>query len=453
MEPKGFIGRGISCFVIVLLLSSMANGIVSAATIQQLKCVTQPQTIEGNTPPSSIDGSLDILQMIQAVNTSHLREYLEKIEAFGPHITGSATLDALATYLYRTFDSFHLSVQYDPWRYKLRSGKNVEATLPGKNPDGDIVLVTAHYDCVKVSPGVNDDGSGVAVVLAVADIMSQYQFNCTVKFVLFSGEEQGLLGSHEYVQQASRKGERIIGDLNLDGVGYAVTTDDGSKIKHHSNDQSAWMVDMSKTIASTYADEIGLEVVRLPHVTFSDQASFVDQGYDASYFYEYVLSPYYHTNEDTVEHMNMTYLTKICKLTVGTLALMAEVHPSLSNNDLSISITGSVVSFPSQFRVRIENDKPKADTANVTIHITIKNLRTGAYVRMLKDNNNVTCNWTFTKEIRKQWEFDSMPKKYGPQFISFEVTVRGTKDDITLYQTQRTVGFILGWSLFLIPKQ
>jgi len=452
MEQKGFIGRGISCFVIVLLLSNMANGIVSAATIQQSKCVTQPQTIEGNTPPSSVDGSLDILQMIQAVNTSHLREYIETIQAFGPHLTGSKTLDALATYLFRTFRSFNLSVQYDPWRYKLRSGKNIEATLPGTNPDDGIVLISAHYDSVKVSPGANDDGSGDAVVLAVADIMSQYQFNCTVRFVLFSGEEQGLFGSHEYVQQASREGQHIIGDLNLDGVGYAVTTDDGSKIKHHSNDQSSWMVDMSTTIASTYADEIGLEVIRLPHVTFSDQASFVDQGYDASYFYEYVLSPYYHTNEDTLEHMNMTYLTKVCRLTVGTLALMAGVHPRLSNTDLRISITGSAFGFPSQFRVRIENDKPKVDTANVTIHITIKNLRTGAYAHMTKDNNNVTCNWTFTKEVRKQWEFDSMPKKYGPQFVSFEVTVRGIRDDVTLYQTQRTVGLIIGWALFLIPK-
>jgi aminopeptidase YwaD len=451
MKHKGFIGKIISCFVIVFLLSNMANGIVSASTMRPSLFVTQTYADEEIQTPSTADGSPDILQMIQAVNTSHLQGYLEKIQAFGPHPTGSAPCDALATYLYRTLSSFHLTVQYDLWRYKLRSGKNIEATLPGKNHNG-IVLVTAHYDSVTVSPGANDDGSGVAVVLAVADIMSHYQFNSTVKFVLFSGEEQGLLGSHEYVQQASRQGEHIIGDLNLDGVGYAATTDDGSTIKHHSNNQSAWMVDMSTRIATTYADEIGLTVVRLPHVTFSDQDSFVKNGYDASYFYEYVLSPYYHTNEDTVEHMNMTYLTKICRLTVGTLALMAEVHPRLSNTDLKISITGSIRSGPSQFRVKIENKKPKVDTANVTIHITIKNLRTGQFVRMTKDNNNVSCNWTFTEEIRKQWVFESMPRKYSPQFIALEVTIRGTKDDVTLYKTQRTTGVIIGWSLFLFPS-
>jgi hypothetical protein len=390
--------------------------------------------------------------MIQQVNTSQLQSYIQKIQDFGPHKTGTKACTELGRYLYDTLSSFQLSVRYDPWRYKLRSGDNIEATIPGNGYDDTIVIVSAHYDSVSISPGADDDGSGVAIVLAVADIMSKYTFNSTVRFVLFSGEEQGLLGSHKYVQQAYRTGEHIIADLQLDGVGYAVTTDDGSKIKHHSNNQSAWMVDISTGIASLYSDEIGLEVVRLPHVTFSDHESFVKYHYDASYFYQYVLTPYYHTSEDTLEHLNMTYLTKVCKLTVGTLASIAELTPHLSNSDIHISIKGQALTYPCQFVVQVENEAPLVDSANVTINIDMKNLRTGQYVLMTKDNHNITCNWTFTEEIATAWEFKTMGRQYSPQRISLEVTVKGIKDDVTLYATQRTTGVIIGYSIFLIPK-
>ena len=179
--------------------------------------------------------------MIQQVNASILRTYIQKIQEFGPHPTGSKACEAIGKYLYDTLNSFQVSVQYDSWRYKLYSGKNIVASLQGKE-SSNIVVVSAHYDSVSISPGANDDGSGVAVVLAAADIMSHYSFNSTIRFVLFSGEEQGLLGSHEYVQNASRKGEHILGDITLDGVGYAMTSEDGSKIKHHANNQSTgWL--------------------------------------------------------------------------------------------------------------------------------------------------------------------------------------------------------------------
>ena len=389
--------------------------------------------------------------MIQQVNASKLRAFIQKIQDFGPHPTGSKACDEVGSYLYDTLLTLPLDVRYDPWRDKLHSGKNIEATLQGNGHNNGIVLVSAHYDSVTISPGADDDGSGVAVVLAVAEIFSHYEFNSTIRFVLFSGEEQGLLGSHEYVKNAYRNSERIIADLTLDGVGYAVTADDGSKIKHHTNNQSAWMVGISKAIAVQYYNEIGLEVERLPHVTFSDHESFVEYNYDASFFYQYVLTPYYHTSEDTLEHINITYLSKVCKLTVGTLATIAGLDPLLTNSAVGISIKGEALSYPCQFRVRIDNEQSQIDSLNASINIGMKNLRTGKYVLMKKDNQTIDCNWTFTKEITTFWEFKTEWRKYSNQFISFEVTVTGIKDDITLYKTQRTVGVIVGWYIFLRP--
>jgi aminopeptidase YwaD len=443
--------KTVSYFIIICLLSGVINSNVAASTMKQPFFPEQSSPYEGINNSLCVGQSSDILQIIQQVNASILRTYIQKIQEFGPHPTGSDACEAVGEYLYDTLNFFQVSVQYDSWHYKLRSGKNIVASLQGKESD-NIVVVSAHYDSVSVSPGVNDDGSGVAVVLAAADIMSHYDFNNTIRFVLFSGEEQGLLGSHEYVQKAFRKGEHILGDLNLDGVGYAVTSYDGSKIKHHANNQSAWMVDISKAIASQYYDEINLEVIGLPHVTFSDHESFVHYNYDASYFWQYTQSPYYHTPEDTLEHMNITYLTKICKLAMGTLASIAELNPFLSNSDLDVSIKGRVLTYPFQFCVRIENKKSRIDSANVTINIAMKNLRTGQYVLMMMDTQNITCNWTFTTEIKSFWEFKIMGRPSSNQIISFDVIVKGIKDDVTVYTRQQTIGFIAAQSVFLFPK-
>ena len=450
MEHKGSHMKTVSYFIIICLLCGMMQSTSSGSIMTRSFSSEQSNIHEGIHDSVYIDQSSDILQMIQQVNATKLRSYIQKIQEFGPHPTGSRACKAVGDYLYDTLNSFKISIQYDPWNYQLRSGTNIVASLQGKNSN-NIVVVSAHYDSISISPGGNDDGSGVAVVLAAADILSHYSFNCTIRFVLFSGEEQGLLGSHEYVQNASRNNEAIIGDLQLDGVGCAQTTDDGHKIKHHANNESSWMVDISKTIASTYDDEIGLEVIGLPHVTFSDHESFVEYGYAASYFWEYGVTPYYHTSDDTLEHMNMTYLAKVCKLTVGTLASIAELTPHLSNDDLAISIKGGVLAFPSQFRVRIENTKSLIDTANVTINITMKNLRTGQDVVVKIHYENITCNWTFTEELASSWEFITKGRRYSNQFISLEVIVRGIKDDVTLYSSQQRIGVLFANSIFLFP--
>jgi aminopeptidase YwaD len=400
----------------------------------------------------SIRDTDDVLAMISQVNSTRLTTFIQHIQEFGPHPTGSDAIEAMGMYLYNTLGSFQLSVRYDPWRYKLRSGNNIEATLPGTESCDTIIVLSAHYDTISISPGANDDGSGVAVVLAAAEILSQYRFNSTIRFVLFSGEEQGLLGSHEYVQNAVNKGEHILGNLNLDGVGNAMTAEDGMKIKHLSNEHSAWMVDYSSTIAATYHDVIGLEVIRLPHVTFGDHDSFVQQKYDGTDFWQYGLSPYYHTTEDTLEHMNITYLAKVCKLTIGTLASMAKLHPHLSRNDIHISIRGHALSYPSQFSVQIEKTDTHNESANVTINIQMRNRWTNQFVLMNIHSYTLPCNWTSTDEIDSSWEFKSLGGGLSSQFVTVKVIVKGIKDDYPLYCTQQTNGIIAARSVFLLPK-
>jgi len=391
----------------------------------------------------------EVERMMKQINETILRNYVQAIQNFGPHPTGSEACNALANYIYNELKRMKLSVRYDNWSYKGRCGKNIEATLTGRSLPNRTVIVCAHYDSVLVSPGADDDGSGVSAVLAMARAMSEHTFNSTIKFVLFSGEEQGRLGSHEYVRKVHEKGENIAGVITLDGIGYAVSSEDGSRIKNLVSNESSWIYDISMKMNEIYGKYIGLEIIRLPNEPISDHQSFLDYGYDASYFLEYRIDPYYHTSEDKIEYMNMTYLKKVSRLAMATLAFMADSKQGVSNDDLKIKIKGSILSYPAQLTVGIENSKYEEDTANLTIKISMKNLFNGEYV---KGPYNTTCNWTFSKEIRDYWEFRTISRSYGIQFFVLDVIIDGFNDDTGIHKEKKTYGVTFFTLILLIPS-
>ena len=106
---------------------------------------------------------------------------------------------------------------------------NVYAILRGSDPANAlrIVLVTGHYDsrnsetndAMGASPGANDDGSGTAVSLECARVLSQHKFPATIIFLTVAGEEQGLYGSAHFAKMARAQNWNIEAVLNNDIVG------------------------------------------------------------------------------------------------------------------------------------------------------------------------------------------------------------------------------------------
>jgi hypothetical protein len=96
----------------------------------------------------------------------------------------------------------------------------LEGVLPGKT--GREIVLSGHYDTVRVSPGADDDGSGCSVAIAAAADLARTPLAHTVRVVLFDGEEEGLLGSRAWVQSldAAHRG-RILADLNLEMLGWS----------------------------------------------------------------------------------------------------------------------------------------------------------------------------------------------------------------------------------------
>ncbi len=266
-----------------------------------------------------------IIDVIEQVNETMYLGYLENLTAFGPRVTGTPACEAAGDYLYNEFQSMGLEVRYHNWSYGGYQDRNIEATLPGTNETSDaIYIICGHYDTVANCPGADDDGSGVATVLSAANILNQYAFDHTVRFVAFSGEEQWMLGSHEYAREAWENGDNIVAVLNVDMIGFAITSTHGNNIKVYKNVASKWVSDFTINVSEVYYDYIHLEVIPLGEAP-SDQLYFWEYGYNGIFYHEYEFNYYYHTPQDTIENMNITYATKCSKLIVATLAELAQL--------------------------------------------------------------------------------------------------------------------------------
>src|SRR5689334_14372846 len=106
---------------------------------------------------------------------------------------------------------------------------NIVATLKGSQPESTdrIYVVSGHYDSMCTSPtdakcdapGANDDASGSAAVLEMARVMAKYEFDATIVFMTVAGEEQGLLGSTHFAEEAKKNNMDIEAMFTNDIIG------------------------------------------------------------------------------------------------------------------------------------------------------------------------------------------------------------------------------------------
>jgi hypothetical protein len=284
-----------------------------------------------------------IVEMIQQVDESTFLSYEENLTKNGPRPTESAACIAAAAYIYSQFENESLGVRYCHWNNAGYSSDNVEGTINGTDETSDeIYIICAHYDTVSAGPGADDDTSGTVAVLMAALILSQYQFNYTIKFVTFSGEEEGLLGSEVYAREAADQDWNIVGVLNCDMISYAESTDDGNNLIVYENTASEWLYTYTFNINEEYADYIQLTLTHGGSIWGSDHNSFWDQGYDAVFYFEYHETPYYHTSQDTIAHINASYAVKNMKLIFATLAELSEASYK-SNPPAKPTLTGPTI--------------------------------------------------------------------------------------------------------------
>lgn len=315
-----------------------------------------------------------VAKVVGEVSEQRIEAILKKLESFGTRQLSSRQDDpsfgvgAARKWIFEQFRSFspRLEVAYDQYRVKRIETANsrvlndvdlynVIAVLPGKTHPDRRVVVTAHYDTLQLAtrtgssvvegqavmnqdmnapaPGVTDDGSGVACVMELARILSQYEFDKTLVFVAFSGEEEGLLGSTLYAAKVKAQGQTIEALLNNDIIGSAVS-DSGRSDTRRVNVYSADPSDSGPRTVARYVRDMAERYV--PSMTASlvfredrvgrggDQIPFVHEGYSAvrlttpteNYAHE-------HTATDTFEFASVPYIARVTKINIATAASLA----------------------------------------------------------------------------------------------------------------------------------
>jgi len=219
----------------------------------------------------------------------------------------------------------------------LKFLKNVVATKPGTGSD-EQVIICAHYDCTSgdpnnLAPGADDNASGTAAVVEAARVVAEYPFEKTIKFLCFSGEEQGLFGSGEYAGDARAAGDSIVGALNFDMIGYVNPVPEDIDIV--GDYQSEWLVDFTVDCAAAYVPSLLTRKSINPNDVYSDHASFWKAGYSSFLAIEdeNLSYPYYHTTNDTLGNLTQAFATDVVKMGVAALAELAGI-------DTTSSVTG-----------------------------------------------------------------------------------------------------------------
>jgi hypothetical protein len=266
-----------------------------------------------------------IIEMINQINESLLFEYHSGLMKFGPRYTGSISCNLAAEYIHDEFQQMGLKTEFHEWRYAGFHSKNVVATLQGTDLDSTVeYILCGHYDTVADASGADDDGSGTAAVLAIASVLRTYQFNHTIRFITFSGEEVGTYGSFTYARDASYRGDNIVAVLNMDMIGYASTTEGGRVLRFFPPTRSSWIASDATSISEKYNDSIDMKVVTLPGYRGADNQAFVDYGYDGVWIAHQDGYPWGHSPNDTADHLNWSYYVKATKLMLAITAEFAQ---------------------------------------------------------------------------------------------------------------------------------
>ena len=265
---------------------------------------------------------------------------------------------------------------------------NVVATLPGTvNPD-EIYVICAHYDDTSqipdtYAPGADDNGTGTIAALEAARVLCNTRLESTVKFVAFSREEQGLVGSNAYAMEAYQDGDSIVAALNFDMIGYVDIAPEDLDVIY--NGISLWLAQEYQSAAAMYVPGLDIAMHLQPSFGSSDNASFWSYGYPSFCGIEDsdVPNPYYHRVTDRVSTLDFDFYTQVVKGAVASLVEMARID-SVTSSVPPVASVGriKVGPNPSRGEVSFEMASGPGRTAVVNVYDV-----SGRLVRSLKAAN------------------------------------------------------------------
>jgi aminopeptidase YwaD len=213
------------------------------------------------------------------------------------------------------------------------------------------LLIGAHYDTVSGSPGADDNASGLIVLLEVASRLRAQPLSRPVWLVAFCLEEQDRLGSQAFASRLKTEDRELAGAIILECVGFArketgtqhappdvplSVPSQGDFLAIVGNEASRSLVAQLEQEAQRHAAQLKtLSLVvpgrgeAMPHTRRSDHASFWDKGYPAVVLTDTAnfRNPHYHRDTDTLDTLNLTFLSDVVTTVTATAIQIAGVRP------------------------------------------------------------------------------------------------------------------------------
>jgi hypothetical protein len=326
-----------------------------------------------------------IQKIVAGISEERLATLVQKLAGFGTRNTLSDTESAtrgIGAARQWIFDELarsspRLQVSFDT--HKLaRQGritrnvelKNVVALLPGKSPRR--IYVTAHYDTVNIgekgqigantrapsttpppdpqlrrdqdynvdAPGANDNGSGTALTMELARVLadSGVEFDATLAFVLWAGEEQGLIGARAHAMELYKDKISVDANFNNDIVGNSRggdgTTDAESVRVYSEGPEDSMSRSLARFIARAAAVYVPTHTVRLMarqdrFSRGSDHTAFTQYGFPAVAFRESKEDfSRQHAATDTADGVDVRYLAQNARVNAAAVAALALAPPA-----------------------------------------------------------------------------------------------------------------------------
>ena len=134
-------------------------------------------------------------------------------------------LEKTIKYLSAELSSFGYEVSTQSFKFAGHTYQNVIAELKGTKSPGQVLVVGAHYDTVRTTPGADDNASGVAGLLGLAQLFANIRLDKTVRFVAFPLEEPPAyrsknMGSYHYAASLKKAREQVEGMICLEMIGF-----------------------------------------------------------------------------------------------------------------------------------------------------------------------------------------------------------------------------------------
>ena len=302
------------------------------------------------------------------------------------------------------------------------SSMNVVGEIPGVGDPSKIILIGAHYDSFcgncdpGVDPGADDNASGTAGVLEAARVLaSGGPYTYTLRFIAFSGEEQGLLGSEFSADRSLTLGEDIIAMLNMDMIAYRAPGDARDAAYYGDTNLRAICETLSAMYVPNWVSEPG-------NTDFgaSDHWRYRDNGYATLFCFEdrHDYFPSRHTSLDS--YPNSTNDFDLAAMIVGgVVASSADLAQPVNCLITHTPVSGVQPAGPSNITCQVTS-LTSANVNSVTLHystdlgqtytpVTLVDQGGGAYQGQIPDVGSPTVVRYYIEALDDQGAGDRLP--------------------------------------------